>query len=265
MLKTVTTYDELAKWVSAYRQNVLDLMIIEGSPGVGKSSLLRSVMREKYLLIEGRISAVMLYEMLSESRDLPIIIDDVDDLYRDKAAVNLLKCLCQTTEDKRVVWNTYTTNRGQSRPEFTTKSKVCILTNRWETLNKHVGAIEDRGILIKFRPTPIEVHDYIIKAKVDVDPDVYDYIGDHLGLIADPSIRHYRNASKLKTVDMDWKLTLSETFGLSDSARVALRLCQDSAHSSNDQRAKIFESTTGKSARTFYRHLADFREKGVKC
>ena len=49
---------------------------------------------------------------LWECRDEPVVIDDVDSLYADRAAVRLLKGLCQTEARKTVAWESSTPGTG---------------------------------------------------------------------------------------------------------------------------------------------------------
>ena len=42
--------------------------------------------------------------------------------------------------------------------EFTTRSRVVIISNDWKTLNKHVAALQDRGHVLLFEPDAAEVH-----------------------------------------------------------------------------------------------------------
>jgi len=43
-----------------------------------------------------------MYAKLYRHRDEFVVIDDVDALYADRSGVRLLKCLCQTEEEKAV-------------------------------------------------------------------------------------------------------------------------------------------------------------------
>ena len=59
--------------------------------------------------------------------------------------MRLLKCLCQTEEEKAVAWHSDARSlERQGIPrEFTTKSRVVIISNDWQTLNKNVAALQD--------------------------------------------------------------------------------------------------------------------------
>jgi hypothetical protein len=49
------------------------------------------------------------------------------------------------------------TDEGIPR-EFTTRSRVVIISNEWKTLNKNLEALQDRGRVLLFRPSAAEVH-----------------------------------------------------------------------------------------------------------
>lgn len=255
MQKLVTTYDELGSLVKVFNDDKLEIMIVEGSAGIGKSSIIRKNRPTTgSVWLEGRVSAYMLFETLSENADLPVFIDDVDGLCRDKDSINILKCVCQTEPIRTVMWNT----KATQTKSFDTKSKVLIITNSWASLNKHIGAVEDRGLLVKFKPTSHEVHEHI---KGIFDEEVYDFIGEHLQLIHEPSIRLYRTASQLKC--LDWKGMLIESFGIKKETWMCV-LKLRAVHSSENEKAELFEKQTGKSIRTYWRIKLELERKGIK-
>ena len=271
MQKRVKEYDELQQWVNVFNQGKLDIMIVEGNAGTGKSTITRDALKntdiKEYCWLEGRISAVCLYEKLYEHRDHPIFIDDVDGLYADKQCVNLLKCLCQTSIDKTIAWNTKAI-KGIPK-DFVTRSHVCIITNSWKSLNKHVGAVQDRGLLLLFHPTAECIHSYVGDELMDsewFDDDIFIFIGQHLSIVAEPSIRHYRNAKRLKDAGMNWREVLVESFGLSEIEALVLKLIAGTADGqsiSYNEQAVRFSAISGKSERTYWRIKADLETKGV--
>jgi hypothetical protein len=46
------------------------------------------------------------------------------------------------------------------------------------------------------------------------DAEIFQFIRDRLHLIAEPTMRHYVNASKIKVAGLDWRAALLESFGL---------------------------------------------------
>jgi hypothetical protein len=91
-----------------------------------------------------------MYLKLYRHRDQFVVIDDVDALYADRSGVRLLKCLCQTEEEKAVAWHSdaRSLERHNIPRELTTTSRVIIISNDWKTLNMNVAALQDRGHVI---------------------------------------------------------------------------------------------------------------------
>ena len=76
--------------------------------------------------------------------------------------------------------------------EFTTKSRVAILSNDWKTLNKNVAALQDRGHVVLFEPSAAEVH---AQAATWFDDDeVYAWFAANLHRVREPSLRYYVRA-----------------------------------------------------------------------
>ena len=91
--------------------------------------------------------------------------------------------------------------------EFTTKSRVVIISNDWKTLNKNVAALQDRGHVLLFQPGAAEVHR---KAGTWFDDaEIYDWFAANLHRVREPSLRHYVRARELKAAGMDWTEVLA--------------------------------------------------------
>src|SRR6202142_3163366 len=86
-----------------------------------------------------------IYLQAHEHRNQPIVLDDVDGLYRDRQGIRLLKTLCQTDKVKTVSWHTAVATRLGIPRQFSTTSKVAIIANQWTSLNPDVAALEDPG------------------------------------------------------------------------------------------------------------------------
>src|SRR5271165_6656225 len=75
----------------------------------------------------------------------PIVLDDVDALYRDTNGIRLLKQLCQSEPSRLLGW--YSDPQGLERrgvpATYMTSSSVAIIANRWSTMNADVAALED--------------------------------------------------------------------------------------------------------------------------
>src|SRR6202035_6054621 len=65
------------------------------------------------------------------------------------------------------------------------------------------GGQGDRGHLVIFEPSPLEVHSHT--AAWFWDQEIYDFMGERLHLIRDSSMRHYVAAWELKQAGLDWR------------------------------------------------------------
>ena len=126
-----------------------------------------------------------------------------------RGGVRLLKCLCQTEEEKAVAWHSDARNLERQRipREFTTKSRVVIISNDWQTLNKNVAALQDRGHVLHFEPAALEVHKEA--GRWFDDEEIYRWFGENLHRVREPSLRHYVRSRELKAAGMDWTAVLA--------------------------------------------------------
>ena len=144
----LTTYERLGEYLRAFAQGHFHLMILVGAGGLAKSRSVRAVLGDgQACWIEGNATPFGMYAKLYRHRDQFVVIDDVDALYADRSGVRLLKCLCQTEEEKAVAWHSDARSLERQRipREFTTKSRVVIIANDWQTLNKNVAASRTAG------------------------------------------------------------------------------------------------------------------------
>ncbi len=250
----VETYLQLEKFVDAFRNGHFPLVILIGGPGLGKSEIFRGALADQEgCWIEGNVTAFGMYERLYNHRDQSIVIDDVDCLCYTPASISLLKCLCQTVEEKLVSWSSqrrYLEIHGLPS-EFKTKSKVVVITNNWRTLNRNVSALEDRGIVIHFEPSAEEVH--ARAGKWFKDAEIYGWFGMNLRRVVTPTLRNYIRAAQLKAGGMDWTTVLA---GVPKEKReaLALEILRDPSFESTEDRAKAFEARGGGSRSTFFNY-----------
>jgi hypothetical protein len=182
-----------------------------------------------------------------------VVIDDVDALCADRSGVRLLKCLCQTEEDKAVAWHSDAKSlerQGVPR-EFVTKSRVAIISHDWLTLNRNVDALQDRGHVLLFEPSPAEVH-----RKVGTwfdDDDIYKWFTANLHRVREPSQRHYARAKGLKAAGMDWTQVLAEETE-NRRARLVAELLASSTYASTAARVQAFVEQGRGCPATFFNH-----------
>jgi hypothetical protein len=249
----LATYRRLEEYLAAFAQGHFHLLVLVGPGGLGKSRSVRAVLDGKGCWIEGNATPFGMYVRLYRHRDQFVVIDDVDALYADRSGVRLLKCLCQTEEEKSVAW--HSDARGLERQgipcEFTTQSRVVIIANDWRTLDNNVAALQDRGHVLLFQPSAAEVH-----AQAGTwfdDREIYDWFGANLHRIGGPSLRHYVRARELKAAGMDWTDVLAVE-AENKRARLAAELLASAAYESTAARVKAFVEQGGGCRATFFNY-----------
>ncbi len=252
------TYDELEQYVRAFAGGHLNLVMIFGPPGVGKSRLVRQALGSQVCWIGGQATPFGIYLQAYEHRNKPIVLDDVDGLYADRLGIRLLKALGQTERTKTVSWQTAAPTLGQcSIPtQFTTTSRVALVGNDWKTLNADVAALEDRGHLLLFEPSPLEVHRQA--ARWFWDQEIFDFVADHLHLIAQHSLRTYCHAWELKRADLDWRQGVLCRC-LTGVALAVAKLKADPAFASEDERVRAFVQSGAGCRASYFRHAQKLR------
>ncbi len=254
----ITTYRELESFVDAFSSGHLNLLILVGSHGLSKSRTVKARLPDNVCWVQGEASPFQIYKELYLHRDLPVVINDVDALHTDKSGIRLLKSLCDTEDEKQVTWTTSATSlKAEQIPRlFTTRSKVVIISNDWRTINRNVAAVEDRGHVLRFEPSAVEVHQHA--TSWFTDQEILEWIGQRLPLIRTPSLRLYTRAEELKQSGLDWRLVLpsDET----DARRsLAVELLLDPQYTTQESRAQEFSRQGGGCRATFFNYLRRIR------
>lgn len=250
----IESYAKLEEFAAKFADGHFNLLILVGGAGTAKSQTVRNVMGDAALWVEGSATAYGMYQALYEHRNKPVVIDDVDALYRNKAAVRLLKTLCQTDPTKTLSWiaGNLAKQRKKGIPtSFETSSRVVIIANDWKTLNANVYAVQNRGHLLFFDPSPSEIH-----AKVGEwfwDDEIYEWIGQNLTLLPALSMRHYIRAGELKQAGMDWH-DVFVADGISERTLLALKIKNDPQYKTQEERAKAFAQLGGGNRSTYFNH-----------
>lgn len=249
----VTTYAELQCYVHAFAQGHLNLLLLMGSPGVGKSRCVRQALTGPVCWIGGQATPLGIYVQAYQHRHQPIVLDDVDGLHRDPNGVRLLKALCQTEKTKTVGWLTRD-GRGPCAdvpPQFTTRSRVLVIGNDWKTGNADVAALEDRGHLLHFAPSALEVHRHA--AEWFWDQEIFDLVATHLPVMGQPSLRAYVQAWELKRAGLDWRQGVLSRC-LSGTALAVAKLRADPTFANEAARVRAFVQGGHGCRATYFQH-----------
>jgi hypothetical protein len=249
----LTTYERLEAYLRAFAQGHFHLLILVGSGGLAKSRSVKAVLNSRACWIEGNATPFGMYVKLYRHRNQFVVIDDVDALYADRSGVRLLKCLCQTEDEKAVAWHSDARSlERQGIPrEFVTRSRVVIISNEWRTLNKNVGALQDRGHVLLFQPSAAEVHKQA--GKWFDDQEIYHWFASNLHRVREPSLRHYVRARELKAAGMDW----TEVLAADDEnprARLAAELLASATYATTAERVNAFVEQGGGCRATFFNY-----------
>lgn len=247
------TYEKLETYLGAFAAGHMNLVILVGEAGLAKSRTVRSVLGSDVCWIEGNATPFGIYEKLYRCRDQFTVIDDVDSIYADRAGIRLLKCLCQTEEEKRVAWHSDARRleRHGIPREFATKSRVIIICNDWRTLNRNVAALEDRGHVLVFDPSASEVHRRA--GTWFKNTEIYQWFASNLHRIQSPSLRHYLRAQELKTAGLDWTNVLREETE-NYRARIAGQILADESYMTTADRVTAFGKQGGGCRATFFNY-----------
>jgi hypothetical protein len=249
----LTTYAELQRYARAFADGHLNLLLLFGHPGVGKSRCLRQALTGPVGWLGGQATAFGIYCEVYQHRHQPLVFDDIDGLHTDRTAIRLLKALCQTEPRKSLCWLTdaATLDRRNIPRRFTTTSRVALIGNQWRTLNADVAALEDRGHLLVFEPGAVEVHRQA--AEWFWDQEIFDLVADHLHLLMPPSLRTYWHAWELKCAGLDWRRGVLSRC-LSGPALEVAQLKADPSFASEAARVRAFVQSGAGCRATYFRY-----------
>lgn len=263
---TVTKYNELRGLLTAFADGAYEMVCVLGGPGLGKSEMIRRIMQQAagpngWGLIKGKHTPLDLYERFHRYRSVPVVLDDLDDLLRKTDNVLMLKCVCDSLPVKRVEWGSnHSAFQTELPKSFETISRVCLVSNDWNALDRNIGALHDRGVVVHFQPSAVEVHRELAGAGWFEDEEVFDFVGRHLYLISEPSFRFYKTAAAHKRAGLDWRdLTLRSIESAADPKLLLVaKLLVDDRHdltpSPEQSRVQAFGKLGGGSKATYHRY-----------
>jgi hypothetical protein len=249
----LTSYARLHAYIHAFAQGHMHLVILVGDRGLAKSRTVRAALGVNVCWIEGNATPFGMYEKLYRHRNQFVVIDDVDSLYADRSGVRLLKCLCQTEDEKTLAWHSDARRlekHGIPR-EFPTRSRVIIIANDWKTLNRNVAALQDRGHVLVFQPAAAEVHRHA--GTWFDDPEIYAWFAANLHRVRAPSLRLYVRAKELKAAGMDWTEILAVEAD-NRRARLAAEILANSSLQTTTERLEAFVQQGGGCRATFFNY-----------
>jgi len=144
-------YFETQHYVMMVAKGKTNGVIINGRAGTGKSTLVKTILNNlgvEYAYARSHSSAAAFYVWLYEHRKQVCVIDDVNQLIRDKRGLEYLKAALET-EQKRIVGNMTQTplkNRhGELVPlQFEFTGSIIFLLNKMPKNNPDLNAVVSR-------------------------------------------------------------------------------------------------------------------------
>jgi len=133
-----TVLDEMT---SAAAEGIIRSIIVEGSPGAGKSYTVENTLNicnafkgdDQHTFVRGTISAIGLYKKLYDYRmdGQVVVFDDCDSVFFDPVSLAILKAALDTTPRRVISWNTNSLDlENNSIPrQFEFRGSVIFITN----------------------------------------------------------------------------------------------------------------------------------------
>lgn len=231
----IRTYKELKEYMQMFKNKNSDLLVIMSRGGLGKTSLLKEVMRgSEFVYVNTHSTPLKTYIDLFEHRDSSVVFDDLDAVLSNPIFTSMLKALADTSPIKELHYNTTSKLLGNVPEQFKTASNVCILLNQFDVRNKTLAPLIDRGFFIEFMPSKEEILSKIkeiSKSQNIVDKqkckEVLDFFLENYRKVEEFSIRTYIKALQLCCDDYkNWKSKFMQVIGI-DEKIIAYLLLKD--------------------------------------
>jgi CubicO group peptidase (beta-lactamase class C family) len=111
-----------------------------------------------------------------------------------------------------------------------------------------VAALQDRGHVLLFQPSPAEVHAQA--GRWFDDSEIYQWFAANLHRVREPSLRHYVRAKELKAAGMDWTEVLAAE-AENPRARLAAEILESTEYASTAAQVAAFVAKGGGCRATF--------------
>ena len=138
----IERFETYADMVRGAADNTITATVVSGAAGIGKSYTAELALNHaketkgtSFKIIRGAINALDLYEQAYRYRNPKqvIVLDDADRIFDSEDALNLMKCLLDTSVERKVNWMTDASKfKGEDAlpKEFVYSGAMIFLTNK---------------------------------------------------------------------------------------------------------------------------------------
>jgi SpoVK/Ycf46/Vps4 family AAA+-type ATPase len=305
-MKDLDPYDELMtqnKFVTDLVRGVVSGLYngvyLYGRPGTSKTylvkTMLKSLLDNNFQYIEGYLTPRALFDLIRAHPEGVIVLDDVSEIFRHRAANEILLAALGTgPHGSKVRSVRYMTARGSEEVEF--RGGIICISNR--SLDRSRDAVRDalnsRVHVHRYEPTDEQIKALIAKLGVagvrGVPPDASLMVARYLlaqcdargkrpsvRLFLDKALRDYQLYAEGKS-ELDWRdlvvahleeqpvplqhptTDLSRADEIEADRRIALAIYFENPKLSD--RIAAWKNQTGKSQAAFYRRIGELKQDG---
>jgi len=258
-------YKLLEQGLKAVSSGTINLLILRGDAGVGKSYTTLQYLKEKkvnHIYLHSYSTPLSFYKHLYENRNRDVIIfDDLEGL-EDKKIISMLKNCCWDADGKREVSYSSTSEKlsDYKLPQsFILKANIILICN---ALPQDFKAILNRSLFVNFK---FSYEDKLlifndVMSDANIDQEVLDYVKEKCnGLTHNLSIRTLVILSKLKNAKNEWQSFAEELLFIDEDEQKLFNIIQSTQ--TIKEAEVLWCKETGKSRMSFYRLKKKFSNK----
>jgi hypothetical protein len=217
-------YEEVLTHVDMLKNHYSKGLFIVGDAGIGKTTQITQALEgTKYIKIGGHLSPLKLYKLLfMYNDDYIIFMDDTDSMLKDKKCEIILKQALDTTEPRKIGWDSSTGLLHGFPSSFDFNSRIIFCLNEipqdegFKTIMDRVSAVflnfntTDRfDVMYKIATKERKIGSYIIKP--ETRREIVDFIKDNMDVmnVGNISLRTQNKVENYYVYGMeskkDWK------------------------------------------------------------
>ena len=174
-----TIFEDLKKYIKLVINGTQPSLVITGSPGVGKTHAVLTELSKAGLKknvdfyhAKGKATAAGMYQTLWEQNGKIIIFDDMDSIFGDDNAINILKGALESSDEREISWITgrplkdSTGKDISQRFDFT--GRIIFISN---LAQKNIDpAIKSRSFVVEVALSPKDMVSYIEEKLAGIMP-----------------------------------------------------------------------------------------------